>query len=100
MQNRQSNKQVFFSLEFLNILLQMEANAVKNASSLLLFSGHSELETGLLSSIKQLNTNMFTNLRTGRVIHFVLEYVKMSKLLLNADFMKKKGNCHEGQKQD
>ena len=51
-------------------------------------------------SIKQLNTNMFTNLRTGRVIHFVLEYVKMSKLLLNADFMKKKGNCHEGQKQD
>ena len=67
----------------------MEANPVKNASSLLLFSGHSELETGLLSSIKQLNTNMFTNLQTGRVIHFVLEYVKMSKLLLNADFMKK-----------
>ena len=29
MQNRQSNKQVFFSLEFMNILLQMEANAVK-----------------------------------------------------------------------
>ena len=34
--NRQSNKQVFFSLEFVNILLQIEANkAVKNASSLL-----------------------------------------------------------------
>ena len=33
--NRQSNKQVFFSLEFVNILLQMEAKAVKNASSLL-----------------------------------------------------------------
>ena len=45
--NRQSKKQVFFSLEFVNILLQMEAKAVKNASSLLYFSGHSELETGL-----------------------------------------------------
>ena len=33
--NRQSNKQVFFSLEFVNILLQIEAKAVKNASSLL-----------------------------------------------------------------
>ena len=33
--NRQSNKQVFFSLEFVNILLQFEAKAVKNASSLL-----------------------------------------------------------------
>ena len=47
--NRQSNKQVFFSLEFVNILLQMEAKAVKDASSLLHFSGHSELETGLYS---------------------------------------------------
>ena len=46
--HRQSNKQVFFSLEFVNILLQMEAKAVKNASSLLEFSGHSELENGLL----------------------------------------------------
>ena len=26
--NRQSNKQVFFSLEFVNIILQMEAKAV------------------------------------------------------------------------
>ena len=34
--NRQSNKQVFFLLEFVNILLQIKANkAVKNASSLL-----------------------------------------------------------------
>ena len=33
--NRQSNKQAFFSLEFVNILLQIEAKAVKNASSLL-----------------------------------------------------------------
>ena len=34
--NRQSNKQLFFLLEFVNILLQIEANkAVKNASSLL-----------------------------------------------------------------
>ena len=33
--NRQSNKQVFFSLEFVNILLQIEAKAVKTASSLL-----------------------------------------------------------------
>ena len=47
--NRQSNKQLFFSLEFVNILLQMEAKDVKNASSLLHFSGHSELETGLLT---------------------------------------------------
>ena len=47
--NRQSNKQVFFSLEFVNILLQMEVKAVQNASSLLYFSGHSELENGLLS---------------------------------------------------
>ena len=34
--NRQSNKQVFFLLEFVNILLQIKANkAVKNVSSLL-----------------------------------------------------------------
>ena len=44
-----SNKQVFFSLEFVNTLLQMEAKAVKNASSLLQFSGHSELENGLFA---------------------------------------------------
>ena len=50
MHNRQSNKQVFFSLEFVNILLQIEAKAVKNASSLLYFSGHSELESGLFAS--------------------------------------------------
>ena len=31
----------------MNILLLVEAKAVKNASSLLHFSGHSELETGL-----------------------------------------------------
>ena len=47
--NRKSNKQVFFSLEFVNTLLQMEAKAVKNASSLLQFSGHSELENGLFA---------------------------------------------------
>ena len=40
--------QVFFSLEFVNILLQMEAKAVKNASSLLHFSGPRELGSGLL----------------------------------------------------
>ena len=45
--NRQSNEQVFFSLEFVNILLQIEVNAAKKASSLLQFSGHSELENGL-----------------------------------------------------
>jgi len=33
--NRQSSKQIFFSLEFVNILRQIEAKAVKNASSLL-----------------------------------------------------------------
>ena len=33
----------------MNILLQMEAKAVKNASSLLHFSGHRELESGLLA---------------------------------------------------
>ena len=32
----------------MNLLLQMAAKPVKNASSLLYFSGHSELETGLL----------------------------------------------------
>ena len=31
--NRQSNKQVFFSLEFVNILLQVEAKAVKKNAS-------------------------------------------------------------------
>ena len=31
----------------MNILLQIEAKAVKNASSLHKFSGHSELENGL-----------------------------------------------------
>ena len=47
--NRQSNKQVFFSLEFVNILLQVEATPVKMCdSSLLKFSAHSELKTGLL----------------------------------------------------
>ena len=35
-------------MEFVNIVLQIEAKAVKNASSLLKFSGHSELENGLL----------------------------------------------------
>ena len=34
----------------MNILLQIEAKAVKNASSLLKFSGHSELENGLFHS--------------------------------------------------
>ena len=48
MHNRQSNNQVFFPLEFVNKLLQMEAKPVKNVSLLLQFSGHSELETGLL----------------------------------------------------
>ena len=33
--NRQSNKEVFLSLEFVNILLQIEAKAGKNTSSLL-----------------------------------------------------------------
>ena len=32
MHNRQSNKQVFSSLEFVNILLQIEAKTVKNVS--------------------------------------------------------------------
>ena len=34
-------------MEFVNILLQMEVKAVKNTSSLLQFSGLSELENGL-----------------------------------------------------
>ena len=42
-----SNKQIFFSLEFENILLQMDPKAVKKAPSLFYFSSHSELETGL-----------------------------------------------------
>ena len=33
----------------------MEAKAVKNASSLLQFSGHSELETGLLIEINKVS---------------------------------------------
>ena len=45
--NRQSNKQVFF-YKYVNIFIQIEAKPVKNASSFLLFSGHSELKTGLL----------------------------------------------------
>ena len=40
-----------FALEFVNILLQMVAQAVKNASSLL-FSGHSELEYTLITLLK------------------------------------------------
>ena len=36
-------------MEFVNTLLQMEAKALKNASSLLQFSGHSELENGLFA---------------------------------------------------
>ena len=46
--NRQSNKQVFFFYKYVNIFIQIEAKPVKNASSFLLFSGHSELKTGLL----------------------------------------------------
>ena len=33
----------------MNIFIQIEAKPVKNASSFLLFGGHSELKTGLLS---------------------------------------------------
>ena len=47
--NRQSNIQVFFFYKYVNIFIQIEAKSVKNASSFLLFSGHSELKTGLLS---------------------------------------------------
>ena len=46
--NRKSNKQVFLSLEFVNILLQMEAKAVK--MRLHFFNSaviYSELENGL-----------------------------------------------------
>ena len=47
--HRQSNKEVFFSLE--NIFTSNEAQPIKNASSLFLFSVHSELETGLLPQL-------------------------------------------------
>ena len=47
--NRQSNKQVFFFYKYVNIFIQIEAKPVKNKSSFLLFSGHSELKTGPLS---------------------------------------------------
>ena len=39
----------------MNVLLQIEGKAVKNAASLLSFSGHSELENGLfISATKEL----------------------------------------------
>ena len=41
-------------MEFVNILRQIEAKAVKLASSLLLFSGHNELENGLLNERNRL----------------------------------------------
>ena len=44
-------------MKFVNILLQMEANPVKSASSPLLFSGYNELETGLLSSGREKKTS-------------------------------------------
>ena len=46
-----SNKQVFFFYKYVNIFIQIEAKPVKNASSFLLFSGHSELKTGPLSGL-------------------------------------------------
>ena len=49
--NRQSNKQVFFFYKYVNIFIQIEAKPVKNVSSFLLFSGHSELKTGPLSGL-------------------------------------------------
>ena len=42
-------------MEFVNILLQTEVKAVKNASSVLLFSGDSELETGLLTGLLRMH---------------------------------------------
>ena len=45
-------------MEFVNILLQIEAKAVKNASSLLNFSGHSELENGLLPTEVSFNIHI------------------------------------------
>ena len=52
MNNRQSNKQVFFLLEFVNTFASdgSYTKSVKNATSLILFSGHSELETGLFNA--------------------------------------------------
>ena len=47
--NRQISKQVIFALEFVNILNSDGGLPCKNASSVFLFSGHGELETGLLS---------------------------------------------------
>ena len=44
--NRVTNRSSL-SLDLRIYLLLVGANLVKNASSLLLFSGHSELETGL-----------------------------------------------------
>ena len=51
MNNRQSNKQVFL-LEFVNTFASdgSYTKSVKNVTSLLLFSGHSELETGLFNA--------------------------------------------------
>ena len=52
MNNRQSNKQVFFLLEFVNTFASDRSytKSVKNATSLFLFSGHCELETGLFNT--------------------------------------------------
>ena len=47
--SRESNKQAFFSMEFVSIFTSDEGKAFKkNVTSLLLFSSHSELITGVL----------------------------------------------------
>ena len=43
--NRQGNKQVFFSLELVNILHYVEAEPVKKRVFSSLFSGHSDINT-------------------------------------------------------
>lgn len=54
MKKRQSNKRVFILLEFVDIFTSdgSYTKSAKNVTSLLLFSGHCELETGLFNAWK------------------------------------------------
>ena len=54
----------------------MKAKPLKNASSVLLFSGHSELETGLLENARVLSEA----LGVGKgVTFFVMQTLKMTR---------------------
>ena len=78
----------------MNILLQIEAKAVKNASSVLSFSGHSELENGLLQKETLLLREILVvniNEDTLQALAFSLSKFECSKLSSIHTFSEQRG---------